>query len=85
MADAGEPGAHDRYYQGSILRLHPGSRTGVVRTDHGRDVPFDARHVQIIGAAQGFGALAPGQRVGFDLGRTSHGLCVTTIRVYEPA
>ena len=83
MAEAAEPGTHDRYYQGSILRVHPGSRTGVVRTDRGRDVSFDARHVEILGTTEGFGALVPGRRVGFDLGRTSRGLCVTTIRVYQ--
>ena len=73
----------DRYYQGTILRLHPGSETGWLRSDKGREIPFAARDVQVIGSARGFAALRVGLRVGFDLGRGSAGLCVTTIRVYE--
>jgi len=75
----------ERYYQGTILRVHPGSRTGWLRTARGRDVPFDATTLVVLGTDQGFRALRPGMRVGFDLGRTSRGLCVTTVRVYEAA
>ena len=73
----------ERYYQGTILRVHPGSRTGWLRTGKGREVPFAANDIQLLGALQGFSALRAGLRVGFDLGRSSRGLCVTTIRVYE--
>lgn len=73
----------ERYYQGTILRVHPGSRTGWLRTAKGRELPFAANNLQLVGASQGFSALRAGLRVGFDLGRTSRGLCVTTIRVYE--
>jgi cold shock CspA family protein len=55
----------------------------VVRTGGGRDVAFALPHVQIVGTTRGFAALSEGMRVGFDLGRTSRGLRVTTIRVYE--
>jgi hypothetical protein len=75
----------DRYYQGTILRLNPGSRTGSVRTAKGREIPFAARDLVLVGAAGGFDVLREGLHVGFDLGRTSSGLCVTVIRVYEPA
>jgi hypothetical protein len=82
--DAGAPVVGpDRFYQGRIIRLHPGARSGVLRTGNGREVPFDGGHLRILGTARGFDALAEGQRVGFDLGRSSRGLCVTTIRVYE--
>ena len=80
-----ERSLEERYYQGTILRVHPGSRTGWLRTARGRDVPVDAATLVVLGADQGFGVLRPGMRVGFDLGRTSRGLCVTTIRVYEAA
>ena len=73
----------ERYYQGTILRVHPGSRTGWLRTDKGRELPFAASTLTLLGTDQGFPALQAGLRVGFDLGRTSRGLCVTTIRVYE--
>lgn len=72
----------DRYYRGTISVVHSGSRTGWLRTENGREVPFAAAHLRLLGA-QSFAALRPGLRVGFDLGRGSRGLCVTTIRVYE--
>ncbi len=75
----------DRYYQGTIIRVNPGSQTGWLRTARGRELPFAGRDLQLIGAALGFASLRVGLPVGFDLGRTSTGLCVTTIRVYERA
>ena len=65
------------------MRLHPGSRGGLLRTGNGREVPFVMPDVQILGTTQGFAALREGMRVGFDLGWTSRGLRVTTIRVYD--
>jgi hypothetical protein len=87
-ARSGEPAAttdaaRERFYQGTILRLHPGSRSGTVRTGNGRDVAFLLRDVYILGTTRGFAALREGMRVGFDLGWTSRGVRVTTIRVYE--
>jgi hypothetical protein len=79
------PIAADRYYQGTIVRLNPGSRTGWLRSSRGRELPFVDRDVQLIGAEDGFASLRVGLVVGFDLGRTSSGLCATTIRVYERA
>jgi cold shock CspA family protein len=73
----------ERYYQGTILRLHPGSETGWLRSDKGREIPFAIRDVHMIGTTRGFSALRGGLRVGFDLGRGSRGLCATAIRVYE--
>lgn len=75
----------ERYYRGVIARVHAGSRTGSVRTPKGREIPFAARDLIVVGTPRGFDALAEGMHVGFDLGRTSSGLCVTVIRVYEPA
>lgn len=73
----------DRFYQGTILRVYPGSRSGLLRTGNGREVLFAIPHVEILGTTQGFAALHEGMRVGFDLGWTSRGMRVTTIRVYE--
>lgn len=73
----------ERYYQGTIVAVHPGSRTGWLRTDHGREIPFAAPTLTLLGTDRGFAALRPGLHVGFDLGRTSRGLCVSAIRVYE--
>lgn len=75
----------DRFYQGTITRLFPGSRSGILRTGNGRDVGFVLRDVQLLGTARGLAALREGMQVGFDLGWTSRGVRVTTIRVYEEA
>lgn len=75
----------DRFYQGTIVRVYPGSRRGLLRTGNGREVVFAIPDVEILGTTRGFAALREGMRVGFDLGWTSHGMRVTTIRVYEAA
>jgi hypothetical protein len=82
---AGEAEAGDRYYRGTIIRVNVGSRTGWLRTNRGRELPFTGRDLLVLGSPAGFAALRVGLTVGFDLGRTSRGLCVTTIRVYERA
>ncbi|MCC6764160.1 MAG: hypothetical protein IT293_05805 [Deltaproteobacteria bacterium] len=71
-----------RYYRGTVSVVHHGSRTGWLRTERGREVPFAAAHLTLVGTTS-FSTLCPGLQVGFDLGRSSRGLCVTTIRVYD--
>ncbi len=73
----------NRFYQGTIVRVRAGSGRGVVRTGNGRDVIFDHWDVRILGTTLGFAALHEGMCVGFDVGRSSQGLRVTTIRVYD--
>ena len=80
---ADDAALRERYYQGTVVAVHPGTRTGWLRTAHGREIPFAATTLTLLGTDRGFGALHPGLIVGFDLGRTSRGLCVSTIRVYE--
>jgi cold shock CspA family protein len=63
--------------------VYPGGTSGVLRTGNGRDIPFTARDVRILGTTRGLATLREGMNVGFDLGRTSGGLRVTTIRVYD--
>lgn len=70
------------FYQGAIVRLRPGSRTGVVRTGNGRDIEFALRDIRLLGTDGGFGALREGMQVGFDLGWTSRGVRVTMIKVF---
>jgi len=79
----GEP--EDRFYQGIILRVYPGRRSGILRTGNGREIVFVMPDVEIVGTTRGFTALREGMRVGFDLGWTSHGIRVSKIRVYETA
>jgi hypothetical protein len=70
-----------RFYQGTIVRLFPGSRTGLVRSGSGREIPFAIADVRLLGTSEGFAVLREGMRVGFDVGRTSRGVRVTTLRV----
>jgi hypothetical protein len=70
-----------RFYQGTIVRLFPGSRTGLVRSGSGREIPFAIADVRLLGTNDGFVALREGMRVGFDLGRTARGVRVTTLRI----
>ena len=76
-------GHDERYYQGTIVRVHSGSRSGLLRTTSGREIPFVECDLQLVGALRGFASLRSGMNVGFDLGRNSRGLCVSLIRVYE--
>jgi len=78
-------GPRERFYQGTILRLYPGTERGILHTGNGRDVPFVAADVRILGTNRGFAAIREGMRVGFDLGWTSRGLRVTVIRVPDAA
>ena len=79
--DASDP--RERFYQGTILRLYPGSERGILHTGNGRDVPFVAADVRILGTSRGFAAIREGMRVGFDLSRTSGGTIVSLIRVLD--
>lgn len=81
MNASNDPEPSRRFYQGTIVELRPGSRQGVIRSDHGRDFPFLARDVRLVGSVERFIDLREGWRVGFDLGRTSRGLDVTVIHV----
>jgi hypothetical protein len=72
-----------RFYRGTIVRLYPGSRTGVVRTGNGRDVRFVLADVRLLGGDAAFHALREGMEIGFDLGWTSHGVRVTAIKIFD--
>ena len=70
------------FYQGEIVRLRPGSCTGIVRTGNGREIEFALRDIRLLGTDGGFGALREGMQGGFDLGLTSRGVRVTMIKVF---
>jgi hypothetical protein len=80
VAPADDP--RSRFYLGTILRLHSGSRSGVVRTGSGREIPFVIAGVRFLGDAS-FGVLREGMEIGFDVGWTSRGMRVTTIRLFD--
>ncbi len=79
----------DNFYQGIIIRLERGRGSGLIRSMSGREIPFQFPFVQVVGAPlggkmPGIQLLREGARVGFDVGWTSKGLRVTTIRPNEP-
>ena len=78
----------DNFYGGIIVRLDRARGRGVVRSLSGRDISFEFPFVTVIGAGlggrmPGIELLNEGDRVGFDVGWTSRGLRVTTIKPYE--
>jgi len=85
--DAGGPSetaTGDHYYRGVISRVFYGSETGTVRSEaSGREYRFKWPFVEIRGPIPRVDGLREGMTVGFDVGWTSRGLIVTTIRVYD--
>ena len=72
----------DNYHQGVITKLFPSNNTGVVRTESGRELTFSYELVILHGEAKSPLELKEGQRVGYDLGWTSHGLRITKLKSY---
>ena len=73
------------FYPGMILKLDRARGRGVIRSHTGKDLPFTFPFVSVVGAGiggkmPGIELLHEGDVVGFDVGWTSKGLCVTTIR-----
>lgn len=82
--DEQSPGA-ERFYAGTIKKLFAGAGMGVVRSATGREIPFAAAHVILIGAVRRFEDLREGMPVGFDVGWTSKGLRVTILHTDRAA
>lgn len=78
------PEKKDFFYQGAISKLFPSNNMGLVRTESGREVPFSFEFVVLLGDVAKVTDLKEGQEVGYDLGWTSKGLRVTTIKTYPP-
>ena len=73
------------FYPGMILKLDRARGRGIVRSHSGKEIPFEFPFVAVVGAIiggrmPGIDLLREGDSVGFDVGWTSKGLCVTTIR-----
>ncbi|HEV2170793.1 MAG TPA: hypothetical protein VGR40_07585 [Candidatus Binatus sp.] len=73
------------FYQGMILKLDRARGRGVVRSHSGKDIPFQFPFVTITGAPiggemPGIDLIREGDVIGFDVGWTSNGLRITTIR-----
>ena len=75
----------DAFYPGVIVSLDRVRGRGIIRAYSGREIRFEFPFVSVVGAAlggrtPGIDLLRQGDRVGFDVGWTSRGLRVTTIK-----
>ena len=73
------------FYSGLIIILDRTRGRGVVRSRSGKEIPFQFPFVSVVGAplggrAPGIEFLREGDSVGFDVGWTSKGLRVTSIK-----
>ncbi|MGO9059836.1 MAG: hypothetical protein ACLQU2_21025 [Candidatus Binataceae bacterium] len=75
----------DNFYLGVVVKLNRATLKGLVRSDSGREIPFEFPFVAVVGAplggqAPGIDSLHVGGRIGFDVGWISKGLVVTKIK-----
>ncbi len=75
----------DNFYTGLIVFLDRARGRGVIRSDSGREIPFQFPFVAVVnaelhGRMPGIEMLNEGDNVGFDVGWTSKGLRVTKIK-----
>ena len=71
----------ERYYRGTVVKLHEGSQRGVIRSSSGRKIPFSFMFLTMNGPHRLFADLRVGLEVGYDVSHTSNGLRVSTIRI----
>jgi len=83
LTSGGEQPA-DLFYHGIISKIFWRNETGVIHSDTGKDIPFAFPFVTLLGVPrQDIQFLREGMRVGFDVNRTSKGLRVSVIKIYE--
>ena len=81
---SGEEQPGDLFYHGVVSKIFWRNETGVIHSDSGKDFPFAFPFVTLLGVPrQDIRFLREGLRVGFDVNRTSKGLQVSVIKVYE--
>jgi hypothetical protein len=78
---SGSSESPERFYRGTIVKLHRGSERGVIRSASGREVQFKFLHVTMLGPYRRFTDLREGLEVGYDVSWTSRGLRVSVIRI----
>ncbi len=81
---SGEEQPGDLFYHGVVSKIFWRNETGVIHSDTGKDIPFVFPFVTLLGVPrQDIQFLREGMRVGFDVSRTSKGLRVSVIKIYE--
>ncbi len=81
---SGEEQPGDLFYHGIVSKIFWRTETGVIHSDSGKDFSFAFPFVTLLGVPrQDIRFLREGLRVGFDVNRTSKGLRVSVIKIYE--
>jgi len=80
----------ENFYKGLIVLLDRSRGRGVLRSRGGREIEFQFPFVAVVGAPlgprfPGIELIREGDEVGFDVGWTSRGLRVTTIKPARPS
>jgi hypothetical protein len=80
----------ENFYSGLIVLLDRARGRGVLRSRSGREIEFQFPFVAVVGAPlgprfPGIELIREGDEVGFDVGWTSRGLRVTTIKPARPS
>lgn len=74
----------DLFSQGVVSKIFWSNDSGIIHSDTGKDIPFVFPFVTLLGVPrQDIRYLREGMRVGFDVGRTSKGLRVSVIKIYD--
>jgi cold shock CspA family protein len=76
-----EPESVDKFYHGTIVKLHRGGERGTIRSASGKEIAFKFLHVTMVGTHRRFEDLREGLEVGYDVSWTSKGLRVSVIRI----
>jgi cold shock CspA family protein len=74
----------DLFSHGVVSKIFWSNDSGIIHSDTGKDIPFVFPFVTLLGVPrQDIRYLREGMRVGFDVGRTSKGLRVSVIKIYD--
>ncbi len=72
----------DLFSKGEVVAFYPRQGRGVVRVGSDREYPFDLQEIELVGPKGSPDYLKQGQRVGFDIGRTSRGPRIVQLKIY---
>ena len=73
---------HDNYSKATVQEYYPRQGRGVILLDDGTRITFDIQSVNFVGEKAHHSYLQQGARVGYDVGVTSKGPRICTIKVY---
>ncbi len=72
----------DKFRKARIIKFFPQSSYGFVRDEKGHEIYFHLDEVRLAGSKDKRSHVVEGAEVGIDVGRTSRGLRVTTLKIY---